>query len=69
MTITIKKTWLLVSQIFTMISGICMCLTIVGAVLGVPSIMASVKFGELRNLDDETLKAELKVQKYLGLGL
>ena len=69
MTISTKKTWLLVSQIFLMISGICACLTLIGAAIGVPAIIAATKFAELRKLDDEKLKAALEAKTYIGWGI
>lgn len=69
MTIQTKKVWLLVLQIFMLIDGIVLCLTILGALLGVPAIIGATKFSELRQLDDDSLAKEIKAQKYIGWGI
>ena len=50
-----KNIYLTTVWIISLIVGILLCITIVGAILGIPLIIASSKFNNARNMTDEEL--------------
>ncbi|MBE7076190.1 MAG: hypothetical protein E7375_03930 [Clostridiales bacterium] len=66
MTLESKRNWLLILQIFCLIEGILMCITIVGAIFGAFAIIASNKFKAMKEKDDQTLTEAIKKKDNLG---
>lgn len=46
-----------VARILSLIFGIIFCITLIGAIIGIPMIIASKRFGEASNMTDELLVA------------
>ena len=70
MSIGVKRTWLTIVWIFMLVEGILLCCTIFGLPLGIPSIIGSGMFKELKNIeDDKALAKEIDDKKYFGWGI